>query len=311
MFFEDRFRKYKQVLFLLTMLLLLVFNTAHKFADELPDWTNLLEYSLKNFEFGKTTAKKFSQKCKVKKRTQVDEEQSFIKIKPIKSNTYKMVRAGFMHDKLDWLEFTLRLKPALSDFVALYGEPEEINTNHSNYFDYYNYRFFNLCVDKSHKYVENINFFESPTAQKKAVIIDNHVELWKNILNNDLKKLQPGRVTKQEVSDRFHNLSLAKEDKKAKLKIYNLKDYEALNRSFLKKIELGFKDNVLNWVAFYPINLDIRIFLKKYDKNYKYEQVNNKFDFYEYDDFILFVNKKTFKIISAGFYDLKTDKSLH
>ncbi len=311
MFFEDRFRKYKKILLLPILLLLITFNTAHKFADKLPDWKNLMEYSLKNFKFGETSTREFSQKCKVKKITQVDEEESFIKIKPLKSNTYKMVRAGFAHKKLDWLEFTFRIKPALADFVALYGEPEGINTVHSNYFDYYSYRFFNLCVDKNHEYVENINFFEIPTAQEKAVIIDNHVELWKNILNNDLKKLQPGKTSQKAISDNFHNLSLVKENTKAKLKIYNLKDYETLNRSYLKKIELGFKDNVLNWVAFYPINLDIRIFLKKYNKNYKYEQVSKKYDFYEYDDFILFVNKKKFNIISAGFYDLKTDKNLH
>ncbi len=135
--------------------------------------------------------------------------------------------------------------------------------------------------------------------------------MWKNILNNDLKKLEPGKVTQKQLSDSFYNLEFIKEDQKAKIEIYNFKDYESLNRSFLKKIELGFKDNVLNWVAFYPINLDIRIFLKKYNKNYKYEQVNKKYDFYEYDDFVLFVNKKTFSIISAGFYDLKIDKSLH
>ncbi len=139
MVFEDglnKFRKYKKILILPMLLLLIIFNTAHKFADKLPDWRNLLEYDLKNFKFGKTTTREFSKKCKVKTVNKVSEEQSFIKIKPIKSNIYKMVRAGFAHKKLDWIEFTtFRLKPALSDFIALYGEPEEINNVHSNYFD--------------------------------------------------------------------------------------------------------------------------------------------------------------------------------
>ena len=300
----DRIKKIFLILFLL---LIVILNLGCVFPDKLPELKNLKAYSPEKLEYGQTTLEKFKKNFSKIPASDIEVYTggiTIIKLKPLETDIYSLIRAGFKDNKLDWIEFNLAHNIKISKFVSIYGNPTDIDTTNNKESDYYNYEFFNISADKIKKNAKSITYFnKSPlsateeNSKKIEIPISRKKKFFEKFTN-----IEPGTTLESDFALEYPNLIPYEEDDSETNSIYVLTDELGDSRYYYDKAVLKFESGLLTWVNLIPKNLPLAECLKAIKKPSKKEKVDSFYELYDYTDFILIVDKKTKMVKSIGLF---------
>lgn len=284
---------------ILILFMIILSISGYKFPDNIPDWQNLRNFKLDKFSFGKTTANDFAKLVPEAVPEQAEKGNLIFTAESPDESLYKRVRLGFRNNKLDWVEFALNSSIKMSQIIQIYGKPESINTKYSNILDYYNYGFFNISTDKNHEFAKSINIFETfllknKTAANTASL--SGVPFWQNLNKSDFPDLKPGITLETDFNDKYPGIIRYKKDKNSNTSIYMFN----MKTGIYKNIIISFNNGLLSWINLTPQKLPLANALKAYGAGYKIEHINKNYDFYDYKNFILVIDKTEKKVVSIG-----------
>lgn len=283
------------------MAFIVFLNTACTFPDKLPDWENLFDYKPDKLKFGITTAEEFSTITKFYEPEKISEYIIFT-THPADQNVFKEIRVGFRNKKLDWIEYTLKDKIELSKIQTIYGIPQNINSEYSNVFDYYDYFFFNVATGKDHKYAQNFTFFEIPEIATEIKNIAKQIPDWKKLNDMILLDLKIGSTTEADFKAKYPALSEFVKETQPSTSVYTIRKTLDKPLALYNKIELVFHSGLLECISLTPRNMLLDNFLKTYKNDYKIENINDKYAFYEFKNFAVLVDKENKKIANIGLF---------
>ncbi len=284
-----------QIFFILLAMTVL---SAYKYPEELPDWQNIQSYKLNKLKFGETTVEEFKD-LSPQMNGKPEADNLYIMAEKFKKNDfYDKVRVCFNHDKLDWIEFSLKNDIRTSEFVYLYGVPKHVNTTHNEDFDYFDYGFFNVSTDKNHKIAHHLTVFHSPDCGVFLNDLDSVIPDIKSF--NFVKFLKPGILTEEDFKNRYNGLIPYKKDKFDTNATYTLDNELGKARDTYSKIILNFKNGILASLYLTPINLKISQIQDIYGSKHKVEALSRDLNLYEYKNFFVAVDENTRTVKSVA-----------
>lgn len=296
----------KKTIFIITLLLILIFNAGCIFPEKLPELNNLKAYSPQKYEYGVTTLENFKKSVQNLPASDIEiftDGITIIKIKPNRTDTFKLIRIGFKNDKLDWIEFSLANSRNISKFVTIYGKAASIDTKYSKDLDYYNYDFFNISAVKNNNMVKTITYFGKPNVTK-AISNSN-----KNKKNSSVKRKRffekfsdifPGATTESEFIAIYPDLVPYTQNKTMTESLYVMTQELGESQYYYEKAIFKFENGLLTWINLIPKNLPLSDCLKFVKNPCKKEKIDSEYDLYDYKNFILVVEIKTKMVKSIG-----------
>jgi len=268
-----------------------------KFPEALPDWQNIQNYRFKQLVFGKTSIKDFQQVCSGLQGKADNGDVYILACKPEQNNLYSNIRVGFLNEKLDWVEFTLKNNPEINEIVYLYGPPESINTTYSNTYDYYDYKFFNVSTDKEHKKAYHISIFGFPDNSVLATDIDQAIPGLYGY--KTLKVLKPGITIEKEFNNEFPGLVPYKKNKFDTDSVYTISEFTK-NKDLYSKVVLNFKNGILSSIYLTPKKLTFDKVKSIYGNDYRVEQIDGNLVLYDYTTFLVIAGKQDNRVKSIA-----------
>lgn len=242
------------------------------------DYMNLQTEYFSNLKFKKTTLAQIKTKYPHFKLASIEDGQVILINKPKKGN-YSEIRAGFnKNNAVTWVEFILKEKIDLLGFISRYGDPIDINHDYNEVYDYYNYDFFNVSVDKEGESLYSITFFDNPTLPDEMIGFDKKLPDLENL------RLKQGFVPKDYLEETFsdeYDCIYPKFNDNG-TKIYTLKE-NIISKYF--KVEFVFKDGLLKNLILYPRNIKFDKIVQIYGKNFKFVKTLKNTFCYDYGDF--------------------------
>ena len=243
------------------------------------DYMNMQSEYFSNLKFKKTTLAQIKAKYTHFKLISAEDGQVMLVCRP-KNAKYSEIRVGFNNNTVQWVEFILKEKIDLLGFASRYGDPLDINHDYNEIYDYYNYDFFNVSVDKEGEYLYSITLFDNPKLpddmigfEKKLPDIDN------------LRVLQhfiPKDYLEETFSDDYD--CLYPKFNEDGTKTYTVKDNVISKYS---KAEFIFKDGLLKYLILYPHNINFEKITQIYGKNFKIDKTTKNRITYDYGNFCI------------------------
>jgi len=249
------------------------------------DYMNLKTENLGNLKLKKTTLAEFKAKYPNFKASKLADESNMLVIRP-KNGEYSEIRVGFEKNIAEWIEFILREKADFNNFLNFYGDTSDINHDYNEVYDYYNYAFFNVSVDKQGKSLYSITLFDNPKIPDEMIGFDKKLPDWDNLRN--MQSFAPKEYLEETFSDEFDCLY-------PKFNEDGTKTYTIKNNitSKYSRAEFIFKDGLLKFLVLYPTNITFDKITKIYDKNFKIDKTTKNKIIYDYGDFHVITDSKT------------------
>ncbi len=269
-----------------------VLNTSCALCEGDFDWKNIYSFNFENIKFGETSYREIARKCPDFKLQKVSDIYILEVDNPQKK--FAAIRIGFDSKKtVEWIEFILKGKQPLDNFLSIYDTPHEVDSTYDKNFDYYDYKDFKLCTDKTAQNVYSITFYNVPEIPES---VKNIGKIFPpiNALNSS-NQLQPGKTVENEFTNAFPNI-IAEEITQTK-RSYSIG--APLIHSY-KKAELVFDDGILSFINLVPQKMTIDTIKKIYGNSEKIGKEKG-LTFYEYSNFIVTTDKKN-NIISIGVF---------
>ncbi len=298
----------KKKFYLINLISILIFSCGYKFPDQLPEWKDINSYSPEKLEFQKTSLKEYRKFAPDSEIFDIDNDIKIINIILDEQDVFNEVNVGFKDEILDWIEFSLNKEIKINEFVSIYGFPRFIDKNYSDIFNYYNYETFNIAVDKNNIFAKSISIFDTaePTQKKQAQNKGEAAE--SKSFFQVFPGLKPGLVTEEEFIKEFPDLLPYMEGEFDVNSCYTFIEELGEAKQQYQKAILKFENGLLSWINLIPVNSELEKLLKKTGKSYKTEKLDENYDFYVFDNFVLVVNRAQKKVNSIGVFNY--DKSL-
>ncbi|EKE04218.1 MAG: hypothetical protein ACD_20C00096G0001 [uncultured bacterium] len=293
-------KNYCQKFQILGLLIVVILLSACKFPDSNMDWQDIKGYKLDKLKFGTTTVSDFVKLAPDAKAQKLDLGIIIFNTEPANKDVYKRIRVGFRNDKLDWLEFTFNEQVKMSEMLDLYGKPRNINEKYSKIVDYYDYDFFNITTDKSHNLAKSINIFEIRKHTNTEIALINGIPDLSSLMKVKFLDLEPGISLEADFKNNFPDVEAYRKDESSSVAIYTLDSELGKAKKHYKKALIVFDNGLLSWINIIPQDLSKEKALNLYGSKYKIEPVNAQYDFYDYKDFVLVVDKKQNKVKNIG-----------
>lgn len=282
------------------LVLVLIFCCSYIFPDKTPDWKSVNTYLPRKLEFHKSAVEDFLEVCPGAEVYNLDDEIKIISTTPEKTVVFQEVNAGFRNNTLDWLEFVLNKEIEMSEIITVYGFPRFIDSEYSDELDYYNYDTFNVSTNKDHTLAKSITVFNvAETAYKHAKNI-NTTDSEKSKFFEVFAGLRPGFTTEEEFLKKYPDLLPYMEEDFDVNTSYTLIDELGGAKYFYKRAVLRFENGLLSWINLIPVNPELQTFLNNIKEKPKVENLDEDYDFYTFNNFILVVSKKYKKVNSIG-----------
>lgn len=290
----------KKFFSIIYIFLIATFSTACVFPDRLPDWKEISSYSPEHFEFRKTTPEEFTAICPGTEPYAPDGEILIFTARPVNVNNFTEVNVGFRHKSLDWIEFVLNRQVEINDFITLYGFPEYIDTKYSETLDYYNYNNFSVSVDKKHLFARSISVFETSEQVIENNLQNENTGSGRKRFFEVFPGLKPGITTEREFSRAYPGLLPYMEGEFDLNSTYTLVEELKGAGHYYRKAILRFENGVLTWINLVPSDEEAINILKYLNKPKNTEKIDNRHDFYVFDNFILTVDNEQEKVNNIG-----------
>lgn len=258
--------------FIVFLLVFLSCQFAWADLDSNFDYMNIPTEYFKTLKFKKTTLNEF--KAKYLNFKLVDGMYVF---RP-KKGTYSEIRVGFNKNVLEWVEFILKDKVDLGNFLSRYGDVNDINRDYNETYDYYNYDSFNISADKQGEYLYSITVFDNPKLPDEFIGFDKKLPDWENLRCE--QHFAPGEYLEESFSDEYD--SIYPKFNEDGTKTYTIKDNITSKYS---KVEFIFKDGLLKSLVLYPHSLTFDKISHEYGKNFKIDKTTKTRIVYDYGEF--------------------------
>lgn len=291
---------FKRYSFLFCFIAVMLFLSGYKYPDNLPSWQKMHDFKTSNMFFEKTTIDEFKKLCPNIKKEIIDNNNVYFRVNSSKSNDYGVIRVGFLDEKLDWLEFNFRKPINYKKFIDIYGKPRDINTEYSNKYDYLDYNFFNVAVDKRTSMATSISVFEIPTSLTEGAVIVKDETFLSNIDIASYLNLIPGKTLESEFKQQFPDIQAIKINKYSTDSNYIIDKGLGRAKIYFKEAIVRFENGLLLWVNIIPHNMKLNEILSAYQGKYDKEVIDNKYMFYYLKDMTLVVNRVNNKILYIG-----------
>jgi len=295
---------FKKILLFITVIIAIVLLCGCYFPDNVPELSTLKNFSLKNMDFGKTTKTQFLQMFSPQEKVDIQDYDGEISIATLKSQQNKdfgAIRVGFKKNKLDWVEFSLINPVKISKLTPIYGKPTDVNKNSSTTFDYYNYEFFNISVEKQSGNANAITYFENSPLKAK---ISTHAKTYvvKKLFFKKFPDIEPGITTEADFSAKYKDLVPYEETNSQTNSLYVMTDELEEAGGYYESAILKFESGLLTWINLIPRPITANEEVKRLGKNYKLENIDANYQIYDFTDFILVVDRKTNQVKSIGIF---------
>ncbi len=286
----------KKFLSVIYFSLVMVFCCSYAFPDKLPDWQDINSYLPDELGFQKSTVDDFLELCPGVEVYNIDKEIKIISTNPKKTDVFREVNVGFRNGTLDWMEFMLNKEIEMSEIITLYGFPRFIDSEYSDELDYYNYDIFNIAANKDHTFAKSITIFDiSSSAYEKEL-----AEAKKNLFFEVFPGIRPGMTTEDEFLEDYPDLLPYMEEEFDTNTSYTLVDELNGAKYHYKKAVFKFENGLLSWINLIPVNSDLNNMLSKVKASPEIEKLDENYDFYTFDNFVLVVSRKYKKVNSIG-----------
>ena len=290
----------KKYLSIFYLFIIIIFSSAYVFPDKLPDWKNASVYSPEKLKFQKTTLNEFKKLCPDAKTFDAEGNVSIITTQPDNLSDFNEINVGFRNKTLDWLEFVLSKQVNMNEFINIYGFPKYIDTKYSTTLDYYNYNNYSIAVDKKSKNARSISFFTTPQLAVNKTLRTKILETPQKKFFELFPKLKPGVTVESEFAQSYPALLPYMEGESDVTSTYTLTEELQGISQFYKQAVLRFENGILTWINLVPTDAESVDILKTITDPHKVEKIDDKYDFYIYENFILTVNKKHKKVSNIG-----------
>ena len=177
-------------------------------------------------------------------------------------------------------KFILKEKIDLLGFVSRYGDPLDINHDYNEIYDYYNYDFFNVSVDKEGEYLYSITLFDNPKLPDEMIGFEKKLPDIDNL--RALQHFIPKDYLEETFSDDYD--CLYPKFNEDGTKTYTVKDNIISKYS---KAEFIFKDGLLKNLILYPQNVNFQKIVQIYGKNFKIDKTTKNKITYDYGNFCI------------------------
>lgn len=241
------------------------------------DYMNIETEYFSNLKIKKTTFAQMRAKYSHFKPIAISEGQIMLVCRP-KNAKYSEIRVGFNQNIVEWVEFILKEKIDLLSFVSRYGDPLDINNDYNEIYDYYNYEYFNVSVDKKGENIYSITLFDNPKIPDEMFGFDQKLPDLENLRTS--QNFVPNDYLEETFSDDYDCLYPA--FNKDGTKTYTVKNNIISKYS---KAEFIFKDGLLKFLVLYPQNLKFDKIVQIYGKNFKIDKTEKNRIIYDYNDF--------------------------
>lgn len=273
-------------------------SSGYVFPDKLPQWRGLNTYSLEKMEFQKTTIKEFRTMCPDVEPYDIGNGILIFTVKPVNISDFSEVNVGFRNEVFDWVEFVLDKQFEVGEFTSVYGFPKHIDTKYSETLDYYNYDTFSVAVDKKYFLVRSISVFAQKMPGVKSH--QNETATGKIKFYEVFPGLKPGITTEREFSKHYPELLPYMEGEYDVNSVYTLVEELEGAEEYYQQAILRFEHGVLVWINLIPTYEESEELLKKYNNPITKEKLNERYDFYIYDNFVFTVDRHQKRVNSIG-----------
>ncbi|OGI01383.1 MAG: hypothetical protein A2Y25_02700 [Candidatus Melainabacteria bacterium GWF2_37_15] len=290
----------KKIISIFYLFLILIFSSAYVFPDKLPDWKNASVYSPEKLKFQKTTLDEFKKLCPEVKSFDAEKNVSIITTQPYNLNDFNEINVGFRNKTLDWIEFVLSKQINVNEFITIYGFPKYIDTKYSTTLDYYNYDNYSVAVDKKSTNARSISFFTTQQSVINKTLRNKILDTPTQKFFETFPKLKPGLTVESEFTQSYPDLLPYMEGEFDVNSTYTMVEELEGASQFYQQAVLRFENGILTWISLVPTDAESSNILKTIKEPHEIEKIDDKYDFYIYENFVLTVNKKHKKVSNIG-----------
>ncbi len=290
----------KKFLLISYILTILIFSNGCVFPDKLPDWKDLNQYTLEKFKFQQTSVNEFKSMCPEIEPYDFGNDIIIFTVEPQTIDKFSEINVGFRHKTFDWIEFILDKQVEANEFTALYGPPEYIDTKYSETLDYYNYDSFSIAVDKKNLFARSISIFAPSESTVKNKFENKWEENGKQRFFEVFPDLKPGITPERQFSGKYPELLPYMEGEFDLNLVYTLVEELGGAAHYYQRAVLRFENGLLVWIYLIPEAEEAGKIVNRIEETPKIEKLDDRFDFYIYDNFVLTVDRETKRVNNIG-----------
>jgi len=287
----------KKSLLVFVALVATILNCAYNFPEKLPAPLDIDTYTFEKVKFGQTSVNEFAYLAPNYAMPKVEGKYTIYTENNL-DNVYKSLRAGFKEGFLDWVELEFAVPQSMSKFKQMYGEPDSLNSEHSDKFNYHEYKYFNVITDKNNVIVFGVTLYDESDFNKSIADVvakmPNLTEL------NSIKEFIPGKLMETDFLSNYPKFPAVIDKNNPEVKTYIVPEKYLKHHNLYSSVELIFSNGLLSFVNLKPRKLGIFDIQKIYGETKENPSKKENIFYKEYFNFVVTFDKATNNVLNIG-----------
>lgn len=287
----------KKSFVLLFALIISLLNSAYSFPEKLPTPLDIDTYTFEKIKFGQTSVNEFAYLAPNYAMPKVEGKYTIYKEIDL-DNVYKSLRAGFKEGFLDWIELEFAVPQSMAKFKQNYGEPDSLNQEHSDKFNYHDYKYFNVVTDKNNVIVFGVTLYGESDFNKSIADVVAKIPDLTGL--NAIKEFIPGKLMETDFLSSYPNFPSVIDTNNPEVKTYSVPEKYLKHNNLYSSVELIFSNGLLSFVNLKPRKLGIFDIQKIYGETKETPSKKENIFYKEYFNFVITFDKATNNVLNIG-----------